>query len=443
MSARLAALLLAMVGLAGPAGAQQFGAERFTLANGLEVVVLPNHRVPAVHQMVWYKVGAADDPQGKSGSAHFLEHLMFKGTKAHLPGEFMKLIAQTGGRDNASTTEDYTVFHETVARGELPLVMALEADRMTGLVLSDAVVDPEREVVLEERRSRIDNEPASLLREQLTANLFLNASYRIPAIGWESEIKQLGTDDALAFYRRWYMPNNAVLIVAGDTDASEVRPLAEKYFAPLAARGLPPRVRLDEPEHRAAIRLEMKSPRVAQPSWRRLYPAPSLRAGESRHAYALQVLVEILGGGTSARLYQGLVLRDKIALSASASYSATMLGLSTFGLYATPKPGVAIADLEAAIDKELQRLIEGGVEADELRRAEERLAASAIYAQDGLGGPAEIVGAALAIGQSLDEVANWPERITAVGAGDVVAAAKAVFVERNAATGILLPEPKS
>ena len=276
--------------------------------------MLPNHRVPAVTQMVWYKVGAADDPRGNSGLAHFLEHLMFKGTKAHPPGAFGALIAQNGGRDNAFTSEDYTAFHETVAREQLELVMRLEADRMTGLVLDEPAVLSEREVVLEERRTRIDNDPTALLREQLYANLFLNNSSRVPTIGWEPEIRKLGTAEALAFYRDWYMPNNAVLIVAGDADPAEVRRLAESNFGGLPAGTPPPRLRLDEPEHRAPVRLEMKSARVAQPSWRRYYVAPSYRTGATQHAYALQVLAEILGGGVGSRLYQNLVLKDGIAL---------------------------------------------------------------------------------------------------------------------------------
>jgi len=406
-------------------------------------VVLPNHRVPAVTQMVWYKTGAADDPRGKSGIAHFLEHLMFKGTGSHQPGEFSTLISQSGGRNNAFTTEDYTVFHETVAKDQLDLVMRLEADRMTGLVLDDSVVLPERDVILEERRTRIDNEPTALLREQLYATLFLNSSYRVPTIGWEAEMRRLGTEDALAAYRQWYMPNNAILIVAGDTDTAEVRRLAEENFGPLAARPLPARARLDEPEHRAAIRLTMKSERAAQPSWRRLYLAPSYRAGATQHAYALQVLAEILGGGTDSRLYHALVLNDGIALSASADYAASAIDLGGFGIYATPKTGVAVADLEAAIDLQLHRLLEQGVNADEVRRAEQRMQAAAIYEHDSLSGPANIVGTALAIGQTLDDVAAWPERIGAVTSADIEAAARAVLIERNSATGILLPEHTS
>jgi zinc protease len=409
----------------------------------MQVVVLPNRRVPAVTQMVWYKTGAADDPRGKSGIAHFLEHLMFKGTKANPPGALSALIAQTGGRDNAFTTEDFTAFHETVPKDRLDMVMRLEADRMTGLQISDEVLLPEREVILEERRSRIDNDPAALFREQLMANLFLNDSYRIPTIGWAHEMKGLGTEDALTAYGKWYAPNNAVLIVSGDVATDEVRRLAERIYGPLEARPIPARLRLEEPPHRAPVRLEMKSPRVAQPSWRRLYVAPSYRSGATEHAYALQVLAEILGGGVDSRLYKSLVLKQGIALSASADYAPSAIGMSSFALYASPKPGVEVAALEAALDAELHRLAEGGVESDEVSRAEQRMQAAAIYASDSVSGPANIIGTALSIGQSLDDVAAWPERIGAVTPAQVEAAARAVLVERNSATGVLLPEHTS
>jgi len=429
--------------LAAAAEAQRFNTESFTIPNGLQVVVLPNHRVPAVTQMVWYKTGAADDPRGKSGIAHFLEHLMFKGTRANPGAAFSALIAQNGGRDNAFTTEDYTVFHETVAKDRLDLAMRLEADRMTGLVLDDSAVLPERDVILEERRMRIDNDPSALLREQAIAGLYLNASYHNPTIGWEHEMRGLGTADALAFYRDWYAPNNAILIVAGDVEAAEVKTLAERHFGPIAARSVPPRLRLEEPPHYAPIRLEMKSPRAAQPSWRRFYLAPSYRAGATQHVYALQTLAEILAGSADSLLHKTLVLDKKLALSVGTGYSPSALGLAEFGVYATPKPGVAIADIEAAVDAELHRVLEHGVEAAEVAQAARRMQASAIYSQDSLSGPANIVGTALAIGRSLDEVAAWPDRIGAVTPAEVAAAARAVLVERNSATGILLPERTS
>ena len=439
----VALLVLLAVVLPTSAAAQRFDVESFTLANGLQVVVLPNHRVPAVTQMVWYKTGAADDPRGKSGIAHFLEHLMFKGTRANPPGTFSALIARNGGRDNAFTTDDYTAYHETVAKDRLDLVMGLEADRMTGLVLEDSVVLPERDVILEERRTRIDNDPSALMREQLEAALFLNASSHNPSIGWEHEMRGLGTADALAFYRDWYAPNNAILIIAGDVDGADVKPLAERHFGSLAPHAVPSRLRLEEPPHHAAVRLEMKSPRVAQPSWRRIYLAPSYRAGATQHAYALQVLAEILAGSADARLHKALVLDKKMALTVGAGYSPSALGLADFGVYATPKPGVSIADIEAAIDAELHRILEHGVEADEVAQAARRMQATAIYSQDSLSGPANIVGTALAIGRSLGDVAAWPDRIGAVTSAEVLAAARAVLVERNSATGILLPERTS
>jgi zinc protease len=438
-----AAVLLLLIGLAMPAAAQKFDVEEFTLPNGLHVVVLPNHRVPAVTQMVWYKTGAADDPRGKSGIAHFLEHLMFKGTKTTGPGEFSKLVSQAGGRDNAFTGPDYTAYHQTVASDRLELLMRLEADRMTGLVLDDRVVLPERDVVLEERRMRTDNDPGALLREQMMASLFLNGSYRVPTIGWESEIRRLGTDDALAFYRDRYAPNNAILVVTGDVEPAAVRRLAEQHFGPIPARPVSERVRLDEPPHRAAARLEMKHARVAQPSWRRFYLAPSYRAGDTRHAYALQVLADILGGGNGSRLYDQLVLKDAIALGAGADYSPCALGLTTFSVHATPKPGVSVADLEAAVEAQLRKIVTEGVTPAEVERAQQRMQAAAVYARDSLSGPANIVGAALAIGQSVEDVAAWPDRIGAVTPGEIQEAARAVLIERNSVTGTLLPEHTS
>jgi zinc protease len=439
----IALACVALMLLAAPASAQRFAAESSTLDNGLQVVVVPNHRIPAVVQMVWYKVGAADDPLGKSGVAHFLEHLMFKGTAAVPPGEFAASIARNGGRDNAFTTQDYTAFHETIARDRLDLVMRLEADRMTGLVLDDKVVLPERDVVLEERRMRIDNEPATLLGEQLRAALYLHHPYRNPTIGWPHEIRLLGTADALASYRKWYAPNNAILVIAGDVDLAEARPLAEQYFAAIPSQALPVRARVQEPPHHAAARLEMKSARAAQPQWNRSYLAPSYRAGETTQAYPLQVLAEILGGGAGSRLHKTLVLDRSLALSAGAHYSPSTIDLTAFGLYATPKPGVSVSDLEAAIDGELRRLVRDGVESDEVRRAKERMQAASVYARDSLSGPANIIGAGLAIGQSLDEVEAWPDRIGQVTPAEVDAAARAVLVERNSATGVLLPEPTS
>jgi zinc protease len=428
---------------AAPAQAKMFDAETFTLANGLEVVVLPNHRAPVVTQMVWYKVGAADETPGKTGIAHFLEHLMFRGTKATPPGAFTRIIAENGGRENAFTTSDYTAFFENVAADRLPLVMKLESERMTGLVINDAVVLPERQVILEERHMRIDNSPAALLEEQVEAALYLNEPYHHPVIGWESEMRGLTTADALAYYRSWYAPDDAVLILAGDVTVEHARELAEKFYGPIRSRPVPHRLALIEPPKVAAARLTMKSSRAAETSWSRSFLAPSYLAGETRYAYALQVLAEVLGGGATSRLYKTLVVDEEICQSAGAFYDPSARGLTSFGIEASPKRDVPLADFEAKLETVVRTMLADGVTTDEVERAKSRMQTAAIYARDSLGGPARIVGAALAAGRTLDDVQNWPERIGAVTVDQVNEAARLVLHDDQSVTGILLPQPTS
>jgi zinc protease len=439
----LAALLLVAPAAARAEGGKQFNAQTFTLANGLQVVAIENHRAPIVTQMVWYKVGSADEPRGKTGIAHFLEHLMFRGTKQTPPGAFSRIIARNGGQENAFTTADYTAFYQKVAADRLELVMRLEAERMTGLVINDAVVLPERDVILEERRSRIDNNPSALLNEQINTALFLHHPYRNPVIGWEHEMKGLGTADAAAFYRSWYAPNNAVLVIGGDVTLDEVKRLAEKYYGPVPAHPVPERQRVSEPPKVASARLVLKSARVGEPSWSRSYLAPSYTAGEKQYAYALQVLAEVLGGGPTARLYRALVLDKGVALDAGAFYNPGALDLATFGFYATPKKDVAIADLEDAVTAATKAALADGVTAEEVDRAKKRMQSQAVYARDSLEGPARIIGAALADGRKLDDVETWPQHIGAVTVDEVNAAARLVIQDDVAVTGVLLPEPTS
>jgi zinc protease len=443
LSGLLGLILLALPAVASAEEGKQFNAQSFTLGNGLQVVVVENHRAPIVTQMVWYKVGSADEPRGKTGIAHFLEHLMFKGTKETPPGAFSRIVAQNGGRENAFTTADYTAFFQNVAADRLELVMKLESQRMTGLVLNDAVVLPERDVIIEERHTRIDNNPAALLNEQLNTALFLHHPYRNPVIGWEHEMRGLTTADALSFYHTWYAPNNAVLVIGGDVTLDKVRALAEKYYGPLPARAVPARHRVSEPPKVAAARLVMKSPRAGEPSWSRTFLAPSYTAGEKQYAYALQVLAEVLGGGPTSRLYRALVLDKGVALGAGAFYNPGALDLATFGFYATPTKNVTIADFEAAFDAEIKKVLKDGVTPDEVDRAKKHMQAQAIFARDSLDGPARIIGAALATGRSLDDVETWPQHIGAVTVDQVNAAARLVIHENIAVTGVLLPEPTS
>ncbi len=442
--ARAAAVVL--IGLwivTAPASAQVFNAETITLQNGLQVVVVPNHRAPILSHMVWYKIGAADEVQGHSGIAHFLEHLMFKGTDSVPPGQFSKIVARNGGRDNAFTSHDYTAYFQNVARDRLELVMKLEADRMANLVLSDAVVYPERDVILEERRQRIDNEPGSRLREQVQAALFLNHPYGRPIIGWEHEMKALTREDAVAFYRQYYAPNNAILVVAGDITMAELKPLAEATYGKLAPHAVPARVRPQEPPPQAERRVVLKDPRVRQPSWSRSYIAPTYTGGDTKLAYPLQVLVEILGGGVTGRLHQALVVDRSLANSANAWYDVDAMDPSTFGIAVSPRPGVDMAEVEKEVEAVLRRLLAEGVSEDEVARAKNRMIPSAIFARDSLQTGARVIGEALAVGLTVADVEAWPERVNAVTKDQVNAAAKAVLREVGSVTALLLPQPSS
>jgi zinc protease len=437
-------LLLAALALAAPARAEFFEAHQFTLANGLQVVVIPSHRAPIVRQTVWYKVGAADELPGQSGEAHFLEHLMFRGTKTLPPGEFSQIVAQNGGEDNAFTTRDYTAYYQNVAADRLELVMKLEADRMANLAISDAVVTPEREVILEERRMRIDNSPAALFDEQLDTSLYLRSHYRIPTIGLEDEMHKLSTKMEDDFYRRWYAPNNAVVVIAGDVTVDQVKALAEKYYGPIQPRAVPLRPRIDEPVKTAPVRLTKRSPRVTEVEWSRQWLAPSYRAGDTSLAYPLQVLAEVLGGSAASPLYKTLVIDKGLALSAGAFYDPDQRDLTTFGFSASLKNGVSVTDFEKALDSVVtEAMASGGITADAVARAKQRMIDDITYARDGLAGPASMVGTALALGMTLDEVESWPDKIAAVTPGQVRQAALAVIHNNIAVTGILMPGPNS
>jgi zinc protease len=315
----------------------------YTLKNGLEVVVIPDHRTPVVTHMIWYRVGSADEDLGRSGLAHFLEHLMFKGTARNPKGKFSETLAVLGGQENAFTSQDYTAYFQRVAKEHLPSVMEFEADRMTGLVLTDDNVLPERDVVLEERRSRTDNDPGAQLAEAAQAALFVNHPYGKPIIGWEHEIRALNREQALEFYKRFYAPNNAILVVAGDVTGEQVKTLAEKFYGGIARRDdIKDRVRPIEPEPRAHRRVSLADARVQQPSLSRNYLAPSYRNGKPGEAEAMDILAHILGSGSNSRLNRALVMDKAIAVSAGAYYSGTAYDLARFGVYASPKPGTSL-----------------------------------------------------------------------------------------------------
>jgi zinc protease len=415
---------------------------RFVLANGLEVVVIPDRRAPVVTHMIWYRVGSADEEPGKSGIAHFLEHLMFKGTAKNPAGRFSQVVAGIGGQENAFTGTDYTGYFQRAAREHLATVMEFEADRMTGLVLNDAEVASERDVVLEERRTRTDNDPAAQLAEAAQAALYVNHPYGRPVIGWEHEIRALNRADAFAFYRRHYAPNNAILVVAGDVSADEVRALAEKIYGKVARQpDVKARLRPVEPEPRTHRRVVLADPRVAQPSLSRSYLVPSYRTAKDNEALALEVLSQILGGGSTSRLYRALVVDQAVAANAGAWYQGTSIDLSRLGIWASPRPGVALDDLERAVDAVIAEIATNGVAADELARVKTRLVANSIYSQDSQASLARIYGAALVVGLSVEHVKTWPDRIRAVTADEVRAVAGKFLDLKRAVTGHLTKPP--
>lgn len=440
----LAAAALLMLAVAEPAAAAddsgKLAPEAVTLENGLTLVVVANPNMPAVAHYVFYKVGAIDEPRGKSGIAHFLEHLMFKGTPSVPDAAFSRVIASNGGRDNAFTSYDFTGYYQLVPADKLGLVMEMEADRMANLAFTEAQVESERRVVLEERFSRTDNSPSAQLREQTRAALYLNHPYRLPVIGWEHEIRALTHADARTFYERWYTPNNAIVVLSGRVTMAEAKPLAERTYGRVAARPLPQRAVLQEPARVAETRIELASEKVRQPYVNRAYIAPSLFSGDARHAYPLEVLAVVMGSGVSSRLNRALVLDGKLAVSTGTSYDSNQRGPATFNIYATPRQDVPVPAVEAAIGAEVERVLESGVTAAEVERAIRRVQDSAVYARDSLSGPARIVGSALAIGLPLEEVDAWPERIGAVTVEQVMDAARHVFQPRNLATSILLPK---
>ncbi|MDP6474139.1 MAG: pitrilysin family protein [Alphaproteobacteria bacterium] len=419
--------------IAGP-----FNSEYFKLDNGLQVVVIPNHRAPVVIHMMWYRVGSADDPVGKSGIAHFLEHLMFKGTEDLASGEFSRIVARNGGQENAFTSWDYTGYFQRVARDRLEIVMQLEAGRIRGLVLDEEIVRPERDVILEERSARTDNQPSALLSEQIAAAQFLRHPYGTPIIGWRHEIETLDHEDALAFYRRYYAPDNATLIVAGDISAAELKPLAEKYYGVIPAAGVAERRRPSEPPQISPRRVSLRDARVAQPSLTRSYLAPS-HASADGDAVALQVFAEILGNKSTSRLYQALVVKRQLAAWAGSSFQPMSLDSARFYVYADALPGVSIAQVEAALDEVIAELLLNGPSEEEVAAAKGRMRDVVVYALDSPQAVASIFGNALSVGLRVEDVESWPERVAAVTRQRIMAAARAVLRLELSVTGMLLP----
>ncbi len=412
----------------------------FTLENGLEAVVIEDHRAPVVTHMMWYKIGSADEPRGKSGIAHFLEHLMFKGTDTMAPGEFSATVEAQGGNDNAFTYYDYTGYFQRVAADRLDLMMTMEADRMRGLILSEDNVETERAVIIEERAQRTDSDPGALFGEQRRAAQYLNHPYGTPVIGWKHEAEALTREDALSFYRTYYAPNNAILVVAGDVNPDEVRAMAEAHYGKVAPTpGLGNRMRVTEPPQLAERRLTMSDPRVAQPYVIRSYLAVERNSGAQEKAAALTFLAELLGGnGTTSLMARSLQFGDAPkAVYTSAFYSGLSLDATDFGFVAVPTPDTSLADLESAVDDVLAQFLADGVDQLAFDRIKRQLRADEVYGRDDTNGLAREYGASLTSGLTVADVQAWPDILQAVTPDDVMSAAREILVRTNAVTGWL------
>lgn len=419
-----------------------FGAESFTLENGMQVVVIPNHRAPVVTHSVWYKVGAADEDFGHSGVAHFLEHLMFKGTEKIGPGEFSRIITSIGGNDNAFTSQDYTAFYQSVSKSNLEKVMKMEADRMTNLALPSKEVESELQVILEERRQVTDNDPSSRLGEQMRAALFVNHPYGIPVIGWMHEMKQLNRDAVYNFYKKWYSPSNAILVISGDITAEELRPVAKKIYGKIPAGAAPERYRTTIPDLHSDKKILYRHEHVRQPIFQRVVLAPGFRENKEE-SLALEVLSEAVSGGPTTRLYKHLATEKKIATNVGMYYRSDAWDYGEIGIYGVPNSEITLDDMEDGILSEIRDIAKNGITEEELKLAKKRLKAAAIYARDSLKGPAMTVGRALVTGSSLEDIENWPNMIGKVSLEQVnQVAAKYLDPDNGKAsvTGYLLPE---
>ena len=411
-----------------------------TLSNGLKVIVKEDHRAPVLVQQIWYHVGSMDEITGTTGIAHVLEHMMFKGTKSVPPGEFSRRIAAAGGRENAFTSYDYTAYFQQLHKDKLELAMKLESDRMHNLVLSDAEFAKEIQVVMEERRMRTDDEPHALLSEQLMAMAYEEHPYQHPIIGWMNDLKTLTAADARNWYQRWYTPNNATLVVAGDVKASEVFALAQRYYGKIPSRALPLRKNFVEPAQLGSKRFIVKAP-AELPLLVMAYQAPTLRDPQKDTIpYALEVLGGVLDGNQSARLNKTLVREKQVASDVGAGYDSTARGPSLFTLEGTPSAGVSVAALEAAIREQIAILVRDGISPEELARVKAQVTANEVYKLDSVFYQAMQLGQMESIGLKHQDIPVMLEKIQAVTAQQVQDVARDFLKDDNLIVGVLDPQ---
>ncbi|MEQ1662786.1 MAG: pitrilysin family protein [Thiobacillus sp.] len=430
------ALVLALL-----AGAAQAALTDVTLDNGLRVIVQEDARAPVMVSQVWYRAGSIDETNGTTGVAHVLEHMMFKGTKDVPPGEFSKQIAAAGGRENAFTSRDHTAYFQQMQKDRLTLSMKLEADRMANLIISDELFAKEIQVVMEERRLRTDDQPQAIVYERLMATAYQTHPYRRPIIGWMDDLQHMTAQDARDWYTRWYAPNNATLVVAGDVKADEVIALAKRYFGGIPSKPLPSRKPQAEPEQVGGKRILVKAP-AKLPYLLMVWHVPTLKKWDSdSDPYALQILAGVLSGNDSARLQKSLVKTQQIAVNASAGYDAVSRGPGMFMIDASPAPGKSVAALEQAIRTELKRVQTDGISEAELARVKAQVIAADVYQRDSLFYQAMQLGEYATAGLPPEALLRRTEKLRAVTASQVRDVARQWLRDDRLSVAELDPQP--
>lgn len=417
-----------------------FNPTEFTLPNGLRCLIVENHMTPAIYHSVWVQVGGADEPTGKSGIAHFLEHLMFRGTEKVGPGQYDKIINGLGGQNNAFTSQDVTNYYVKISKEHLERIMELEAERLVGLKITPALFDTEKNVILEERKSRVDNDPFGQFSEQMRAQLFQHHPYKIPIIGWEHEIKDLSREEVMDFYHKHYAPNNVILIIAGDVNPAEVKPLVEKHYGPLKAVPQGERIRAKEPPAIVEKKITLRHSQVQQPQYIRIYRTPSGREMTPTKECALEVLGELLAGSQTSLMYKNLVVDGKQALNINTGYSSHYRDAGFFNIAGMPAPGVSLETLEQLIDKDLQAILAKGFSAEDIARTKKKMKAEAIYARDSLDKGAELFGHVLSAGGKISDIEEWEKALADVTPELVQQMGKEILNVKMSISGYLKPE---
>ena len=411
------------------------------LANGMKVIVKEDRRAPVVVSQIWYRAGSMDEQNGTTGVAHVLEHMMFKGTRKVPAGQFSRIIAEAGGRENAFTSHDSTAYFQQLQVDKLPLAFKLEADRMENLVITDKEFAKEIKVVMEERRMRTEDKPQSLVHEQLHAATFTAHPYHHPVIGWMNDLENMRAADARAWYQRWYAPNNATLVVVGDVRHDEVFRLAQRHFGPLKAHPLGVRKPQDEPAQRGIKRLTVKA-QAKQPYLVLAYQTPVLRdVKQEWEPYALEILAGVLDGNASARLNQILVREKRLANDVGIGYDAISRGPGLFMIEATPSEGKTVVEVEQAVRDEVARLQRDGVSEEELLRVKAQVLAAQVYQRDSMFYQAMLIGNLESSGFSWRDEPELLERLKAVTAEQVRDVARKYLQDDGLTVATLDPQP--